>query len=81
MSETEAVGEGTVSGNQASIPAHIRRQLDIEDGDVLRWRVVDGELSGVEVVRQHRGVFDDFTPGESNDEIDGVAAHDTFGIE
>ena len=37
MSDPEPVGEGTVSGNQVSVPAHVRRRLDIEDGDVLRW--------------------------------------------
>lgn len=80
MSETQAVGEGKVSGNQASIPAHIRRQLEIEDGDVLRWKVVDGDLQ-VEIVRQKLGVFDDFEPGESDDPVDSVAEHDTFGLE
>lgn len=80
MSDTEAVGEGKVSGNQASIPAHIRRQLEIKDGDVLRWKVVDGDLH-VEIVRQQLGVFDDFEPGESDRPVDSVAEHDTFGLE
>ncbi len=79
MSGTEAVGEGKVSGNQASIPAHIRRRLEIEDGDLLRWKVIDGELR-VEIVRQRLGVFDDFEPGESDEPVDGVAEHDRFGI-
>lgn len=38
MSAPDEVGEGTVSGNQVSIPAHIRRQFDIEDGDVIEWQ-------------------------------------------
>lgn len=62
MSETDAIdviGEGAVSGNQASIPANVRRQADIEDGDVLRWSWDAGELS-VQVVRRRSGVFDGF---------------------
>lgn len=34
---TATVSERVVSGNQASIPAPIREQADIEDGDKLRW--------------------------------------------
>lgn len=80
MSEAELVGEGTVSGNQVSIPAPIRRRLDIEDGDVIRWSVVDGELR-VEVINQRLGAFDDFVPGESTAAVDAVAAHDRFGLD
>lgn len=50
---TETVGEGAISGNQASIPATIRERADIEDGDRVRWRWYDGELS-VEIVRQRK---------------------------
>jgi bifunctional DNA-binding transcriptional regulator/antitoxin component of YhaV-PrlF toxin-antitoxin module len=63
-----------------SIPAGIRRRLDIEDGDTIRWRVVDGELS-VEVVNQETGVFDDYEPGASEKSVDGVSEHDRFGVE
>lgn len=80
MSDAEIVGEGKVSGNQVSIPAHVRRRLDIEDGDVIRWTVVGGELR-VEVVNQRLGAFEDFVPGESDDEVDAVDAHDRFGVE
>jgi len=76
----EVAGQGTVSGNQVSIPAGIRRRLDIEDGDTIRWRVVDDELS-VEVVSQETGVFDDFEPGASDEPVDGVSEHDRFGVE
>lgn len=73
----ETVGEGAVSGNQASIPAAIREQADIEDGDTLRWRWRDGELS-VEVVRRRYGVFEDFEGFEGTGEpID----HDQAGLE
>lgn len=80
MSTPEEVGQGTVSGNQVSIPAHIRRRFDIENGDVIEWRVVDGELT-VEVRSAETDVFDDFEPGRSDDGVDAVEEHDRFGLE
>jgi bifunctional DNA-binding transcriptional regulator/antitoxin component of YhaV-PrlF toxin-antitoxin module len=80
ISEADEVGEGKVSGNQASIPAHIRRAFDIKDGDTLRWRVVDDELR-VSVVASEEGAFDDFEPGSSDEPVDAVEAHDRFGVE
>lgn len=77
MSNPDEVGEGTVSGNQVSIPAHIRDRFDIEDGDILRWKIVDGELR-VEHASQNQGVFDDFQPGESDEHVDVVEEHDRF---
>lgn len=72
----ETVDEGAVSGNQASIPAAIRKQADIRDGDRLRWHWVDGELS-VEVVRRRRGVFAEFDGFDGTDErVD----HDRSGL-
>lgn len=53
------IGEGAISGNQASIPAPIRERADIEDGDRLRWYWEDGELS-IEIIRHRTGVFEDF---------------------
>lgn len=79
MSEVTTSGEGKVSGNQASIPAPVRRELGIEDGDVIRWQVVDGELK-VTVVRRRTGVFDDYEPGASDDPVDVVEDHDRFGL-
>jgi bifunctional DNA-binding transcriptional regulator/antitoxin component of YhaV-PrlF toxin-antitoxin module len=80
MSTPDEVGEGTVSGNQVSIPAHIREQFDIQDGDVLRWKIIGDELR-VEVQSQESGVFDDFEPGESETDVDVVEEHDRFGLE
>ncbi len=56
-----ATEETTVSDRgMVTIPASLRRHLDIEPGDKLRWEVDDdGELS-VEVVKQRYGAFDDF---------------------
>lgn len=80
MSKPEEVGEGTVSGNQVSIPAHIRRRFDIEDGDVIEWQVVDGELE-VEIRNRETGAFEDFEPGASDEAVDVVEEHDRFGLE
>lgn len=76
----DEVGEGTVSGNQVSIPAAIRRRLNIENGDVIRWMVVDGELT-VAVVNQRLDAFEGFTPGESDEPVDALDEHDSFGLE
>jgi len=77
---TETIAEGAVSGNQASIPAAIREQVDIEDGDKLRWYWKDGDLS-VEVIRQRSGVFEGFDgfDGESESIDHDVTGLDTAG--
>lgn len=80
MSTPDEVGEGTVSGNQVSIPAHIRRRFEIDDGDVIRWKVVDDELVA-EVQDRSAEAFDDFEPGESEEVVDSVDEHDQFGLE
>lgn len=75
----EELGEGSVSGNQASIPADVRAAADIKDGDRIRWRWRDGELY-VEVVRRRWNTvpegFDGFEP-RCEDELH----HDDVGVE
>jgi AbrB family looped-hinge helix DNA binding protein len=73
--ETKVSDRGMVT-----IPAVLRRRLDIEAGDKLRWDVdEDGTLSA-EVVRQRYGAFDD-------DDLkapmggDGLETHDIAGHE
>jgi bifunctional DNA-binding transcriptional regulator/antitoxin component of YhaV-PrlF toxin-antitoxin module len=63
-----------------TIPASLRRRLDIEAGDKLRWAITEsGDLS-VEVVRQRYGAFD-------GDDLkapmggDGQETHDLAGHE
>ena len=41
MTSESVDSESKVSGNQANIPARIRRELDIDDGDKLRWQIED----------------------------------------
>jgi bifunctional DNA-binding transcriptional regulator/antitoxin component of YhaV-PrlF toxin-antitoxin module len=63
-----------------TIPAPLRRRLDIEAGDKLRWRVGDdGDLS-VEIVRQRYGAFeDDDLKAEMGG--DSLETHDLSGSE
>jgi antitoxin PrlF len=60
MATEDAPEETKVSERgMVTIPASLRRRLDIEPGDKLRWDVdEDGNLS-VEIVRQRYGAFED----------------------
>lgn len=81
MSSEIADAESKVSGNQANIPARIRRELDIDDGDRLRWILSeDGELQ-VEVVSRRRGTFSDFGGYDGDADTDATAEHDEWGLE
>ncbi|MEM4782411.1 MAG: AbrB/MazE/SpoVT family DNA-binding domain-containing protein [Halalkalicoccus sp.] len=42
-----------------TIPASLRRRLDIESGDKLRWEIGEGGDLSVELVRQRYGAFED----------------------
>ncbi|WP_436900285.1 AbrB/MazE/SpoVT family DNA-binding domain-containing protein [Halovenus halobia] len=72
--ETKVSDRGMVT-----IPAALRRRLDIEPGDKLRWNIDDdGELS-VEVVKERRGAFDDFEPvamGGGGSETHDITGHE-----
>ncbi len=60
MSSEGVDSESKVSGNQANIPAHIRRELGIDDGDKLRWHIEDDGTLRVQLVQQRTGTFTDF---------------------
>lgn len=81
MSTNRVDAESKVSGNQANIPAQIRRQLDIDDGDQLRWSVEDDGTMRVEVVHREEGSFAGFTGYDGDEETDAAADHDTWGLE
>ncbi len=71
--ETTVSDRGTIT-----IPSSLRRRLDIEAGDKLRWRVDDeGDLTA-EVVKQRYGAFDDFEPVPMGG---GSGTHDLAGHE
>lgn len=81
MSSDRVDAESTVSGNQANIPARIRRELDIDDGDSLRWHLEDDGSVRVEVVPQRKGTFSEFEGYEGDVETDATAEHDAWGVD
>lgn len=81
MSTERVDSESKVSGNQANIPARIRRELDIDDGDRLRWQVEDDGTLRVQVVQQRSGTFDDFDGYGGNEETNVTAEHDAWGVD
>jgi len=79
MATEDVPVETTVSDRgMVTIPASLRRRLDIEAGDKLRWDVEDGKLR-VEVVKQRHGAFDEFEPASMGG--DGLETHDLAGKE
>lgn len=80
MSSDRIDAESKVSGNQANIPARIRRELDIDDGDHLRW-VLEDDTVRVQVVRQEAGTFSGFEGYEGDEETDVRTEHDAWGVE
>ncbi|MEF8773519.1 MAG: AbrB/MazE/SpoVT family DNA-binding domain-containing protein [Halobacteriales archaeon] len=81
MSSGDVDSESKVSGNQANIPAHIRRELDIDDGDRLRWQIEDDETVRVRVLQQCSGTFSDFEGYGGERTTDVETDHDEWGIE
>ena len=81
MATEQGPEETTVSDRgMVTIPADLRRRLDIEPGDKLRWTTdEDGSLS-VEIVHQREGVFDDFEPVDAG-ETNAVEIESEFGAE
>lgn len=80
MATDEALEETTVSdGGMVTVPASLRRRLDIEPGDKLRWDVDDGTLS-VSVLRQRYGAFQD-DDLKANMGGNSVETHDLAGRE
>lgn len=81
MSSNRVDAESKVSGNQANIPARIRRELDIDDGDRLRWRIeTDGSVR-VDIIQQRSGTFADFDGYDGDVDTDVTTDHDQWGIE
>lgn len=81
MSSDRVDAESKVSGNQANIPARIRRELDIDDGDRLRWTLEESGDVRVEVVSRRSGTFADFEGYEGDASTDAAADHDGWGLE
>jgi len=81
MRSDDIRAESTVSGNQANIPARIRRELDIDDGDQLRWSLDDDGTLRVELVQQRRGTFADFDGYDGEAETNAAQDHDAWGVD
>ena len=80
MSSESVDSESKVSGNQANIPAHIRRELEIDDGDKLRWQIEDDGTLRVWVVQQRSGTFSDFDGYDGDRETNVESEHDAWGV-
>lgn len=81
MSSEDVDSESKVSGNQANIPARIRQELDIGDGDKLRWYIENDGTLRVQVVQQRSGTFEDFDGYEGDETTEVVRDHDTWGAD
>lgn len=81
MSSEPVDAESKVSGNQANIPARIRRELGIDDGDHLRWHLEEDGSIRVRVVQQRSGTFADFDGYDGEEETDATKDHDAWGVE
>ncbi|MHB9285693.1 AbrB/MazE/SpoVT family DNA-binding domain-containing protein [Halobacteriales archaeon Cl-PHB] len=81
MSSDHVDAESKVSGNQANIPARIRRELDIDDGDHLRWQLAEDGSVRVEVVRQRAGTFATFDGYDGETETDVTDDLDAWGVD
>jgi AbrB family looped-hinge helix DNA binding protein len=80
MTTEEGYEETQVSDRgMVTIPADLRRRLDIEPGDKLRWKTDEAGSLSVEVVKQRYGAFDDFEPvsmGGGGSETHDLAGHE-----
>jgi len=81
MSSDRVDAESKVSGNQANIPARIRRELDIDDGDQLRWHLEEDGSIRVQVVQQETGTFADFDGYDGAETTDVTSDHDAWGVD
>lgn len=81
MSSERVDSESTVSGNQANIPARIRRELDIDDGGTLRWQIEDDGSLRVRVVQQRSDTFSDFGGYDGDEATEATADHDAWGVD
>lgn len=81
MSSDPIDAESKVSGNQANIPARIRRELGIDDGDQLRWQLEDDGSVRIQVVQQETGTFETFDGYDGETRTDVTSDHDAWGVD
>jgi antitoxin PrlF len=81
MATQEAPEETKVSDSGVvTVPATIRRRLDIEPGDKLRWSTDEEGNLAVEVVRERYGAFED-DDMKADLGGNGLETHDLAGYE
>ena len=81
MSSDRIDAESKVSGNQANIPARIRRELGIDNGDQLRWHLEADGTVRVQVVKQQTGTFAEFDGYDGEETTDVTSEHDAWGVD
>lgn len=81
MSSDWIDAESKVSGNQANIPARIRRELGIDDGDQLRWHIEDDGSVRVQVIQQQTGTFAEFDGYDGAETTDVTSDHDAWSVD
>lgn len=77
----EFVSESEVSGNQTDIPATVRREFGVDDGDRLRWRITENDELVVEVGHSREATFAGFEGQEAGPRGGVIRDHDTFGLD
>lgn len=62
-----------------TIPADVRKKLDLEPGDRLHWTTDEDGRLVAEIVRERYGAFDDFEPVDVGEETNAVDLVDEHG--
>ncbi|ELZ28998.1 transcriptional regulator [Halogeometricum pallidum JCM 14848] len=77
-----STGDAETTVNESysvTIPADVRKKLDLEPGDRLRWTTDDDGRLVAEIVRERYGAFDDFDPVDVGEETNAVDLVDEHG--
>ena len=81
MTRESVDSENKVSGNQANILAHTRRELNIDHGDTLCWQLKDDGTLLVRVVQQRSGTFSEFDSYGGDEDSDVPTDHDAWSVD
>lgn len=81
MSSDEIDSRSEVSGGQTTTLARIRRELDVDDGDRLHWRLEADDTVTLRVARQQTRIFADFDGYDGKATTDVTNEHDAWGVD
>lgn len=81
MNSERIDAESKVSSNQANIPAQIRRELRIDDGDQLHWSIEEDGSIRFQVIQQPSGTFAEFDGYDGDTATDVTGEHDAWGVD